>query len=166
MDNLSEEKKVSILVALTQGKSTRKTTKECGVKRKAVDEIRELIQKTASLYGLRKETVLARFDPDEESDEEPDEEPHEEPPVSPPANGNTGRLTAVQRSDLAAWILQPGNYPTHVQIRKRVEGILRAQGDHARLGKKWVGRFLRRETEAGERVAQSVARDRKLRRQV
>ena len=63
------------------------------------------------------------------------------------AHDNQQRLSVVQEEHLELWILRQealGYAPTHAQVRAIASGILRQQGDHKPLGKKWSNQFIDR----------------------
>lgn len=61
-------------------------------------------------------------------------------------------LSDVQESQLARWIIVQealGTSPSHYQVRRAAEEILRARGIKKKLGKNWVTNFMRRNPEVG-----------------
>ena len=55
------------------------------------------------------------------------------------------RLSVIQEDQLEQWILRQealGYAPTHSQVRSIATGILRRNGDHQPLGKKWCVHFI------------------------
>ena len=63
------------------------------------------------------------------------------------AHDNDQRLTAVQEEHLELWILRQealGYAPTHAQVRVIASGVLKREGDHKPLGKKWSSHFVKR----------------------
>ena len=57
------------------------------------------------------------------------------------------RLSVVQEERLERWILWQealGYTPTHDQIRGIASNILKRQGDHKPLGKKWLKHYIKR----------------------
>ena len=57
------------------------------------------------------------------------------------------RLTPIQEEHLKLWILRQealGYAPTHAQVRAIATGVLKREGDHEPLGKKWMTAFIRR----------------------
>jgi hypothetical protein len=63
------------------------------------------------------------------------------------AHSDEQRLTAVQEEHLSLWILRQealGYAPTHAQVRAIANGVLKREGDHKPLGKKWSTHFLKR----------------------
>jgi hypothetical protein len=67
------------------------------------------------------------------------------------------RLTPDQEDFLASWILEEdarGYPPSHARARDMAIRVLRMNGDHAPLGRKWITTFLRR----NQRVASVVGK--------
>ena len=63
------------------------------------------------------------------------------------AHTHRQRLLVTQEEQLEQWILRQealGYAPTHGQIRAIATGVLRANGDHQPLGRKWPQHFIRR----------------------
>ena len=63
------------------------------------------------------------------------------------AHGDEQRLTAIQEEHLKLWILQQealGYAPTHAQVRAIASGVLKREGDHTPLGRKWSSHFMKR----------------------
>ena len=57
------------------------------------------------------------------------------------------RLSAVQEEHLELWILRQealGYAPTHAQVRAIASGVLKREGDHKPLEKKWSSHFVKR----------------------
>ena len=55
------------------------------------------------------------------------------------------RLAAIQEEHLEKWTLQQeavGYAPTHAQVRAIAIAVLKGQGDHKNLGKKWTTHFV------------------------
>ncbi|KAH7465258.1 hypothetical protein FOMA001_g17217 [Fusarium oxysporum f. sp. matthiolae] len=63
------------------------------------------------------------------------------------AHGDQQRLTANQEEHLKQWILRQealGYAPTHAQVRAIASSVLKQQGDHKPLGRKWSSHFVER----------------------
>ncbi|KAG7000767.1 hypothetical protein FocnCong_v013212 [Fusarium oxysporum f. sp. conglutinans] len=63
------------------------------------------------------------------------------------AHGDQQRLTVNQEEHLKQWILRQealGYAPTHAQVRAIASSVLKQQGDHKPLGRKWSSHFVER----------------------
>jgi hypothetical protein len=63
------------------------------------------------------------------------------------AHDDQQRLTANQEEHLKQWILRQealGYAPTHAQVRAIASSVLKQQGDHKPLGRKWSSHFVER----------------------
>jgi 4-hydroxybenzoate polyprenyltransferase len=86
----------------------------------------------ATRHGVPRTTLRRRFN---------GAQPHRH------AHEGAQRLTPVQEEHLVKWILQQealGYAPTHAQVRAIAIAVLKRQGDHKNLGKKWTNHFVRR----------------------
>jgi 4-hydroxybenzoate polyprenyltransferase len=86
----------------------------------------------ATRHGVPRTTLRRRFN---------GAQPHRH------AHEGAQRLTPVQEEHLVKWILQQealGYAPTHAQVRAIATAVLKREGDHKNLGKKWTTHFVQR----------------------
>ncbi|CAG5137170.1 uncharacterized protein ALTATR162_LOCUS46 [Alternaria atra] len=86
----------------------------------------------ATRHGVPRNTLRGRFN---------GAQPHQR------AHDGEQRLTNVQEEHLEKWILQQealGYAPTHAQVRAIAIAVLKRQGGHKNLGKKWTSHFVKR----------------------
>ena len=63
------------------------------------------------------------------------------------AHNSEQRLSAIQEEHLERWSLRQealGYAPTHAQVRAIAIAVLKQEGDHKNLGKRWTTQFMKR----------------------
>ena len=102
----------------------------------------------ATRHGVPRNTLRGRFK---------GAQPHRH------AHDDMQRLTAVQEEHLEKWILQQealGYAATHAQVRAIAIAVLKRQGDHKNLGKKWTNHFVQRHPAIRSKLGRRVSWER------